>query len=99
MTANWKFDGTMVWGGLPVDKGQIVFMHLARLKLSGKMLVEMGIEPSGAISSVKIINSNMGDQNFEDEVIGKIAEWRFRQVPDTLGTLKIRYPFEFYEED
>ncbi len=68
------------------------------IELSGKMLIEMRIESMGGISSVKVINSNMGDKGFEDEVLVKISTWKFKPVPDTLGALNIRYPFEFYEE-
>ncbi len=69
------------------------------IELSGKMLVEIGIEANGGISSVKVINSNMGDQVFEDEILAQISTWKFKAVPDSLGTLKIRYPFEFYKEN
>ncbi len=68
------------------------------IELSGKMVVEMRIEPRGGISSVKVINSDMGDRGFEDDVLAKISTWKFKPVPDTLGALNIRYPFEFYEE-
>jgi TonB family protein len=66
--------------------------------LSGKILVEIAIRPSGAIQQADIIQSTMGDKNFEALVISKINIWLFRPVPDSLGILKIRYPFEFYEE-
>jgi len=68
------------------------------VRLSGKIFVEMRIEPNGGISSAKVINSNMGDQGFEDDVLTKISTWKFKPVPDSLGALNIRYPFEFYEE-
>lgn len=68
------------------------------IKLSGKMIVEMKIKPDGRIDSTKIVSSNMGDQVFEKQIVAKINAWKFRAVPDSLGDLNIRYPFEFYEE-
>jgi TonB family protein len=68
------------------------------IRLSGKMLVEISIQPNGSIGHTKIINSNMGDTEFEKKVLVKIKTWRFNAVPDSLGSLNIRYPFEFNEE-
>jgi len=62
------------------------------------VLVEMSIQPNGSIKSTKIINSNVGDTEFERMVLAKIKTWKFNAVPDSLGSLNIRYPFEFYEE-
>lgn len=68
------------------------------IKLSGKMLVEIDILSNGKISSTKILTSNIGDSQFEKDVLKKISTWRFRKVTDSLGSLSIRYPFEFNEE-
>ncbi len=82
---------------------QLKYIYNKRLrkgvKLSGKMVVEMTIEPAGALNSVKVVNSNMGDREFEEEVVAKIQTWKFSPVADSLGVLKIQYPFEFYEEE
>jgi len=71
----------------------------AGVKLSGKIFVEMKIESNGKISSTEIISSNIGDKSFEEEIVAKISKWQFKPVSDSLGVLKIRYPFEFYEEE
>lgn len=68
-------------------------------KLSGKILVEIEIRANGVIQRSTIIKSSMGDKNFENEIVSKINTWQFRPVPDSLGTMKIRYPFEFYESN
>lgn len=68
------------------------------IALSGKMVVEIQIQSNGLIADAGIINSNIGDTQFEKEVIEKIKTWNFKPVPDSLGIMKIRYPFEFYEE-
>ncbi len=85
------------------NASQIRYVYNKRLrrgvKLSGKMQVEMRIHPDGAVGEVAVVNSNLGDRQFENEVVEKIEQWRFRPVPDSLGDLTIRYPFEFYEEE
>ena len=81
---------------------QLKYLYNRRLrkgeKLSGKMVLEMNIASDGNISSTKIVNSNIGDQGFEKEVLAKVEAWKFRPVPDSLGIMTIKYPFEFYEE-
>jgi TonB family protein len=81
---------------------QLQYIYNRRLRrgvqLSGKMLVEININPSGRIDRTSVINSNMGDTEFEKMILSKIKTWKFHSVPDSLGSLKIRYPFEFYEE-
>lgn len=68
------------------------------IKLSGRILVEMAIKADGSVGSLNVLQSNIGDQTFEKEVIERIRTWRFNQIPDTLGSLTINYPFEFDEE-
>lgn len=84
------------------NASQLRYLYNKRLragvKLSGKMVVEMHIEPDGHISSARVVRSDMGDLKFERDIVGQIRKWRFRAVPDTLGDLTIKYPFEFYEE-
>jgi TonB family protein len=84
------------------NASQLRYLYNRRLrkgvKLGGKMQVEMHIAPSGAIARVSVVQSNLGDRSFEEDVAEKIKQWRFRPVPDSLGTMTIRYPFEFFEE-
>jgi TonB family protein len=68
------------------------------IKLSGRILVEMSIQPDGAIGNLQIVQSNIGDQTFESEVIERIRTWTFNPIPDSLGALTVNYPFEFDEE-
>lgn len=67
-------------------------------KLSGRVIVKMDINSDGSIANTQIVSSSMGNQEFENEITQKIQTWKFRAVPDSLGTLSIKYPFEFYEE-
>jgi TonB family protein len=69
------------------------------IKLSGKMLVGIEIMADGSVSEAKVIQSNMGDQQFENDIVQQIQRWKFRAVPDSLGSLTVNYPFEFYEEN
>ncbi len=84
------------------NASQLRYLYNKRLRsgdnLSGKMLVEMEIKADGAVANLRIVQSNLGDQKFERLVSDKINSWRFRPVPDSLGAMKIRYPFEFYKE-
>ena len=87
---------------IDANTNQLKYLYNRRLRkgeeLSGKMIIEMNIKPDGYISSTKIVNSNIGDQRFEKEVLAKVESWKFRPVPDSLGIMRIKYPFEFYEE-
>lgn len=81
---------------------QLRYIYNKRLrsgvKISGRLLVEMAINPDGAIGNIKVIQSNIGDQTFETDVTERIKSWRFNQIPDSLGSLTVNYPFEFAEE-
>jgi TonB family protein len=70
----------------------------AGVSLSGKMLVEIRIAANGSVTSAKVINSSMGDQTFEQEVMQKILTWRFAGIQEELGELTVNYPFEFTQE-
>ncbi len=69
------------------------------VKLSGRMLVEMRIKADGMVTETKLIQSDMGDTQFEQRILEQIRTWRFKAVPDSLGSLTVNYPFEFMEED
>ena len=68
------------------------------IKLSGKMLMEIRIKADGTVEEVKVLQSDMGDAQFEQSIMQQIQTWRFKAVPDSLGDLTVNYPFEFYEE-
>jgi TonB family protein len=64
-------------------------------KLSGSMLVEFTIRPNGAVSRVAAVQSEMGDQTFEKEILRCVWTWSYRPVPAKTGDVTIQYPFEF----
>jgi len=85
------------------NSSQLRYLYTKRLRkgipLAGKMDVEIKIRPDGTVSSTRVLQSNIGDTEFEDQVTSKVLAWRFRPVADSLGTLTIIYPFEFHQED
>jgi TonB family protein len=85
------------------NASQLKYLYNRRLregvKLSGKMVVEIGINPAGGVKEVKIGRSNMGDRTFEESVVKQIARWKFKSVSDSLGDITVNYPIEFSEEE
>jgi TonB family protein len=68
------------------------------IKLSGRMLMEIKIQADGRVGSVRVLQSDMGDSEFEQQISKQITGWKFKAVPDSLGDLTVNYPFEFNEE-
>ena len=67
----------------------------SRVKLSGKMLVAFTIRTNGVVAGPSIVQSDVGDQIFEKDILKCIQAWKFRPVPGSVGDLTIQYPFEF----
>lgn len=67
-------------------------------RLSGKMVVTIKIQSNGTVEAV-VDKSNIGNSEFEAGVVESVKRWKFRPVPDSLGTYTVNYPFEFYRED
>ncbi|MBN1127591.1 MAG: TonB family protein [Chitinispirillaceae bacterium] len=63
--------------------------------LAGGLLVGFTIRANGTVSRVSVIESDLGDQTFEKEVLRCVWGWKFRPVPASVGDFAIRYPFEF----
>jgi TonB family protein len=84
------------------NSDQLKYIYNKRLrdgvKVSGKMVVEIKIQAAGTVLSSRLIQSNVGDKQFEDAVLNQISTWKFRSVPDSLGIYTISYPFEFHQE-
>lgn len=68
------------------------------VKLHGRMLVEIKILANGSVDGARVLQSNMGDTDFEKDILQRVRAWKFRSVPDSLGQLTVNYPFEFSEE-
>lgn len=84
------------------NSGELRYIYNKKLrsgmKISGKLLVEIHIQSSGRVDRAKVIQSSIGDNDFEREITQRILSWRFNGVADSLGELTVNYPFEFFEE-
>lgn len=61
--------------------------------LEGKVVVEIVIEPSGKVSSVKIISSELNDKDLERKLVLKIKRFKFSNK--NVGQLTVTYPLDF----
>ncbi|MBD3393381.1 MAG: TonB family protein [Chitinivibrionales bacterium] len=84
------------------NSNQLKYIYNKRLRsgvpLSGKMIVEIKIGSDGTVRGTRIVESNLGDKQFEDAVLQRVVNWRFKPVPDSLGVYTLTYPFEFHQE-
>ncbi len=63
--------------------------------LSGTVLIEMIIEPSGRVSNVSILDSTTFNPAFDLELASAVETWRFGAVDEDEGPLPVTYPFNF----
>jgi TonB family protein len=80
-------------------RGSVMYVYNKHLRtdplLMGRVDVAMIIHPSGRVSDVEIVSSNMYNQAFELELISSIEQWRFGSVDSSEGPLPIQLPFSF----
>jgi TonB family protein len=80
-------------------RGQVMYVYNKHLRadplLVGRVDVALIIQPSGRVSDVEIVSSNMYNQAFELELIRTIETWRFGSVSENEGPLPIQLPFNF----
>lgn len=63
--------------------------------LSGTVVIEMIIEPSGRVSDVTVLESNTMNPAFDMELASTVGTWRFGAVDEDEGPLPVTYPFSF----
>jgi len=63
--------------------------------LSGTVLIELVIEPSGRVSDVNIVDSTTYNPAFDLELASAVETWRFGAVDEDEGPLTVQYPFSF----
>jgi TonB family protein len=84
------------------NSSELEYIYNKRLRsgvtLSGKMIVEIRIRADGTVASAKSLQSNLGDEEFENALLKRIGDWKFRPVPESLGVYTLTYPFEFHQE-
>lgn len=80
-------------------RGSIMYVYNKHLRtdplLMGRVEIAMIIHPSGRVSDVEIVTSNMYNQAFELELVSSIQQWRFGSVSSSEGPLPIQLPFSF----
>ncbi|HPJ28638.1 MAG TPA: TonB family protein [Candidatus Sabulitectum sp.] len=80
-------------------RSQVMYVYNKHLRtdplLMGRVDVAMIIHPSGRVSDVEIVSSNMYNQAFELELIRTVEQWRFGSVDENEGPLPIQLPFSF----
>jgi TonB family protein len=80
------------------NKGAIDSMYARALRdnpaLQGKVVIELTIAPSGDITSVRIVSSELGDKPFEEKLRARIMLFKF-EAKD-VATLTATKPIDFF---
>ncbi len=84
---------------LTSKESAVIFIYNKHLRadplLSGTVLIEMIIEPSGRVSNVSILDSTTLNPAFDLELASAAGTWRFGAVDENEGPLPVIYPFHF----
>jgi protein TonB len=79
------------------NKGGIFNLYHRALRknpsLSGKVVVELTIAPSGEVTAVKIISSELGDEKLERKLELKIKRFKFSKA--NVAAITVTYPIDF----
>ncbi len=79
------------------NKGAIFAIYNRALRsdptLQGKVLLELVIDPSGRVTNVKIVDSEMQDQSLMSKIMSRIRMFDFGK--QDVATTKINYPVHF----
>jgi TonB family protein len=61
--------------------------------LSGQVVVELTISPSGTVTAVKILSSELGDEKLERKLVIKIKKFKFAKA--SVAEITVTYPIDF----
>ena len=61
--------------------------------LQGKVVIELTIEPSGAVSNVKILSSELANKSLERKLVLKIKKFKFAKA--NVAKITVTYPIDF----
>lgn len=79
------------------NKGRIFSEYSRSLKLepelSGKIVFEFTIEPSGKVTSCQVVSSTMKNLDLEQRLIARIRAFKFGQK--SASPMTVTYPIEF----
>ena len=77
--------------------GRLTYIYNKYLKhnpdLGGKMVVEVVIAASGAVSSIKLLSSSLNKPEFEREILNFVRKWKYEAIDQ--GTVTVTYPLVF----
>ena len=79
------------------NKGGIFSLYNRALRknpsLSGKVVIELTIAPSGVVTAVKILSSELGDDKLERKLVIKIKRFKFTKAK--VAEITVTYPIDF----
>ncbi|MGB5324689.1 MAG: AgmX/PglI C-terminal domain-containing protein [Pseudomonadales bacterium] len=82
---------------MDANKGSIFSIYNRALRadgsLAGKVLFNMVIEPSGAISSISLVSSELADEALVSKILARIKLVNFG--PEPVSQTKVNYSFDF----
>jgi TonB family protein len=80
-------------------KSSLFFMYNRALRtnpnLSGTVRLELVVEPSGAVSSCKVLSSSLGDKMLEDMIVARVKLFNFGTMH--VAAKKFIYPIVFVQ--
>ena len=79
------------------NKGGIFNLYNRALRknpsLVGQVVFELTISPSGQVTKVEIVSSELGDEKLERKLVLKIKKFKFQKA--NVAEMKVTYPIEF----
>ena len=80
------------------NKGAIDMMYARATRdnpsLQGKVVIELTIAPSGDVTAVHIVSSELNDPDFENKLKARIMLFKFE--PKDVATLTATKPIDFF---
>ena len=81
------------------NKGALYALYGRALRdqpeLQGKLVIEFKIEPSGEISSCRVVSSELNDPELEKKIVARVRLIRFKPMPD-VEPLVVSKPIDFF---
>jgi len=79
------------------NKGGIFNLYNRALRknpsLAGKVVVELTISPTGQVTAVKVLSSELGDEALERKLVLKIKKFKFSKA--SVAEITVTYPIDF----
>ncbi len=79
------------------NKGSIFNLYNRALRknpsLAGQVVVELTISPTGQVSAVKILSSELGDKKLERKLVLRIKKFKFAKA--NVAEITVTYPIDF----